>query len=343
MKRVAYMKSTTAAYAPSLSSFALLVGLMGVAGPALGQDQPKAGPPSATELFRDWKTLESWDETPRSYHTTKRDVFERGKVRRDVTLESVIRMKPGYRLESHSLKDEKTVFARSPGGMFAISRKKLDSPYALIGYTGESSTPAARDFERGATSIYCSYPLSAFDPRLTLHQVSQDPGFQISRILPQAGSLARVEFRWKADKELYTGYLIADTRRSSLVLECRYRTPDPSGGELVVDLRREAFASDPKKPVPECKSIETSRRFPDQTSQQTFTFSDYSYAPIPEEEFRLSFYGLPDPGRPAENRTPWYIWIAVVAGVCAALAFALSYLRKRRQARLASAIPGGTR
>ena len=60
-------------------------------------------------------------------------------------------------------------------------------------------------------------------------------------------------------------------------------------------------------------------------------------------DFRLSAFGMPEPmGAPPPPARPtrWYLWILAAAGVCAALAFMFSYLRRRLQARRA-AISGG--
>ncbi len=52
---------------------------------------------------------------------------------------------------------------------------------------------------------------------------------------------------------------------------------------------------------------------------------------VPNSEFTLSAFGLPEPGgeEPVKKPTPLYIWILAAAGVCAALALSFRYLARR--------------
>jgi hypothetical protein len=61
---------------------------------------------------------------------------------------------------------------------------------------------------------------------------------------------------------------------------------------------------------------------------------DLTFADVPESEFTLSAFGLPEPvGVEWEQPRPrWYLWIMVVAFALLALALTLGYLRKRRSA-----------
>jgi hypothetical protein len=53
---------------------------------------------------------------------------------------------------------------------------------------------------------------------------------------------------------------------------------------------------------------------------------------VPDSEFTLSAFGLPEPGgaEPVKKPIPMYIWILIAAGVCGALAFAFRYLARRK-------------
>jgi hypothetical protein len=63
-------------------------------------------------------------------------------------------------------------------------------------------------------------------------------------------------------------------------------------------------------------------------------FSDLRFHDVPESDFTLSAFGLPEPvGVEWEQPRPrWYLWIMVVAFALLALALTLGYLRKRRSA-----------
>ncbi|HZZ82433.1 MAG TPA: hypothetical protein VFE62_28295, partial [Gemmataceae bacterium] len=54
---------------------------------------------------------------------------------------------------------------------------------------------------------------------------------------------------------------------------------------------------------------------------------------VPDSEFTLSAFGLPEPGgtEPLNKPIPMYVWILVGAGASGALAFAFRYLARRRR------------
>jgi hypothetical protein len=55
---------------------------------------------------------------------------------------------------------------------------------------------------------------------------------------------------------------------------------------------------------------------------------------IPESEFTLSAYGLPEPhwARPKKTRRPWYLWLAVGGIACLALGAGAGWYKRRRAA-----------
>lgn len=54
---------------------------------------------------------------------------------------------------------------------------------------------------------------------------------------------------------------------------------------------------------------------------------------VPESEFTLSAFGLPEPGgaEPVKKPVPMYVWILIAACSCGTLAFAFRYLARRRR------------
>lgn len=65
----------------------------------------------------------------------------------------------------------------------------------------------------------------------------------------------------------------------------------------------------------------------ERTSEFTTTYQDE----VPEREFTLSAFGLPEPEGVAWDRpTPTYVWILTAAGACAVLAFGVRLLARRK-------------
>jgi hypothetical protein len=69
------------------------------------------------------------------------------------------------------------------------------------------------------------------------------------------------------------------------------------------------------------------------SGKEIHTFSNLNYnGDVHEEEFRLSYYGLPEPvGVTWKKPTPTYAWILIGAGVSAVIAFVLGYLARRKR------------
>jgi hypothetical protein len=58
---------------------------------------------------------------------------------------------------------------------------------------------------------------------------------------------------------------------------------------------------------------------------------------VPDSEFTLSAFGLPEPaGETVKKPIPFYVWILIGAGVCAALALGFRYLARRARLKPAA-------
>jgi hypothetical protein len=57
-------------------------------------------------------------------------------------------------------------------------------------------------------------------------------------------------------------------------------------------------------------------------------------ASIPESEFRLSAYGLPEPLWAQPKKTHWYFWLGLAGILCLMLGATVAWLKKRRVARV---------
>ncbi len=104
--------------------------------------------------------------------------------------------------------------------------------------------------------------------------------------------------------------------------------------------RRDLFAEVSKNGAPRCQRIEFSAGNVDNpkvAQHELHEFSDYSDDAIPDEEFTLSYYGLPEPvGMEAKARIPNYVWFLIGAALFGLLAFVLRYSVRRRTTTLES-------
>jgi hypothetical protein len=67
--------------------------------------------------------------------------------------------------------------------------------------------------------------------------------------------------------------------------------------------------------------------------RETYSYKIEYNCEVPDREFRLSNYGLPEPvGVTWRKPTPTYIWLLAAAGICGALAIGLRYFVRRRVA-----------
>ena len=71
--------------------------------------------------------------------------------------------------------------------------------------------------------------------------------------------------------------------------------------------------------------------FADNTTRTGVFKAEYGVA-IPESEFTLSAFGLPEPSGYKPPTTPLYMWLLLAAGVCAIVAIAFRLLARRRAA-----------
>ena len=70
-------------------------------------------------------------------------------------------------------------------------------------------------------------------------------------------------------------------------------------------------------------------------SEQEFLYHSFDYrerVSIPENEFTLSAYGLPEPHWVRPKTKPWYLWLGIAGIVCLALGAGVFWLKRRRAA-----------
>ncbi|VTT99374.1 unnamed protein product [Gemmataceae bacterium] len=155
----------------------------------------------------------------------------------------------------------------------------------------------------------------------------------MTRVTPKGGALDQVEFEYAGT----TGVLLTDRSRSSVVIQSSIRggTNTPDSVPWFADMKREVEPGPDEKAPFRCRRIEVVKGNVgdplDQRSHKIYQFTDYSDAPVPDEVFTLSHYGLPEPvGVAAPKRVPNTVWFLLAAAGCGVAAAGLRYAARRR-------------
>jgi hypothetical protein len=309
---------------------------------ALGQEpSPAATPISREQLFDHWKTLEAWDGVEGSYRT--KVVVIRGE--RQSSSRVAVKMGPDRRILISTYEDKTGILAHSPLYAFAIARRSPNAGWSLKNFTRDSS-PEARQAADVVPPLLtqCSYPLSMLslvleDEQFTMHGLAREPDFRIDHIIPNPNGFDRIEFVYKK----ISGYMLTDRRNASMVMQSQVCGLTEEGSQWVAEMKRELFPERSKDNRPRCKSIEYT--FHDAHTHViqdrcTLEFSDYSDEPIPDHEFRLSHYGLPEPIEGDISRPiPSHVWVLLAAAFFAAIGIGLGR-RARRHGLKCGDLPG---
>ena len=174
--------------------------------------------------------------------------------------------------------------------------------------------------------------LSLFNGGVSVFDWVRKPEFVMLRSerLP-SGSTLRIHFESKLPLDIKTGYLDVDPLHFYRIIgyschQSTKQTEEDRKGTL-------EYESDEGIPILKVMTEETpviKLKDGQILSARAITTYTVKYnGPVSDDEFRLSYYGLPEPGGPAKKRTPWYVWILCGAAGCAFLAVGFRYLRRR--------------
>ncbi len=184
-------------------------------------------------------------------------------------------------------------------------------------------------------------PLSKFvvDPYVRIQKVS--------RISENSRELIRIDFNASSDipkvggKGEETGWVILDPSRCFCVVRRKAsgKLAIKDGRNSITDHEFEYETVAHPSGFPLVKRVTAHEVFDfafkgKKTKETLHTTIDYEWEvndTVPDSEFTLTAFGLPEPGsEPVKKSIPLYVWILVAAGVCAALALGFRYLAHRR-------------
>lgn len=171
-----------------------------------------------------------------------------------------------------------------------------------------------------------------------LPHLIEQPEFDVKSVVlvsEDSRQYARVDFDYRPQKSgpdvspLRTGWVLLDPERFWVIVkyEVQLEVPDSFKGSIVGSMEYEKgnAVPIPKKGTQRHKRIHSDGETTDQEVTYEFHMTE---ADVPESEFFLSAFGLPEPFDVRQPRR-WYLWAALAAVPCLALAIFL-----HRRARL---------
>ena len=229
--------------------------------------------------------------------------------------------------------------SKSNSGDFVLERISEDPQGPFPGYTKSisfwTSPEISPHFYAGST------PLSQFVVD------SHSRVVKVSKISEKGRELVRLDFNdlhedAKAGmRSENSGWLILDPSRCWCVLRTKTLSKVTSKGVHTTSIENEVEFETVDHPsgFPLVKTktsrsmLHTYRGKEAKTNSRSTT--DYEWEVndrVPDSEFTLTAFGLPEPGsEPVKKSTPLYVWILVAAGVCAVLAVGFRHLARRRR------------
>jgi hypothetical protein len=241
-------------------------------------------------------------------------------------------------LWSTLIKEDKSTDAGNRGsakvitgaGAFRLTRKEVDSPWVLTHYSPD--TPDPEWIKESDPRIYVAKDTQAglYFWGISLSELERTPGFTFTtaaREQRQGEELVRFHFTFRPPARTQipfrSGWLLLDPARSWLIREYQFEGPveqksrnhsvfdykqGPSGFPLV----RRYFThvdslADSDKPV--------------STFELEIEYNLHEQESVPQAEFTLTAFGLPEPSRRREWPTYWYLVGAGLACFMLAAAF----------------------
>ncbi|HEY1186182.1 MAG TPA: hypothetical protein VGE74_00935, partial [Gemmata sp.] len=286
------------------------------------------------QLIENWKAVDQLDRRQQSY-TIRLSLPTNPKWQ---YRQSRVKVRPDRWVSSTEHQGTRAVFAKSPQYVFILWKDPTAPDWSLKAFEGAGAATASSDLERSSTYLRDSRPLGTLatltkkfetrDP--TVYEYSQRPEFKITRISQPAPDRDRVEFTC-GDA---SGWLLTDRLNRSIVIqsEMKIGKVTPTTYPCVVEMKQRELQG--TGDAVRCRKFEWSVRHGvtgELFTHEVYDFTDYSDDPIPDQDFMLSGFGLPEAvGVEPKKRIANYIWFLIGAAVLGVIAIGLRLLARRR-------------
>lgn len=276
-----------------------------------------------TEVRARWKTLHEWDSLPKRYSVTSEIKF--GKVSK--TSEWVVT------LGDNAGKLERTgiSFVWNKQYAFLVERDPGTESTKLSDITVGAPDDKNKTFHfitHGGSRGQMINPLT-FHMWDTFDSLMQDGRLTITSVKRTTDELNEINYHLNFSNAAglavkYSGIFTVDAN-SFLVQRIQASSKREPDSDLVVKFQYKYITLNGMQLV---ESVESQW----ENDFSRYRFSKYDFSPVNPEQFRLSYYGLPEPEGvvPLSKPVPLYIWLLIATGVLIVIAASSRWLLRRR-------------
>ncbi|VTS08422.1 hypothetical protein [Tuwongella immobilis] len=287
-------------------------------------------------IQQEWQQLRAMESKPPRYRSREHAVLAKG-VQELLVMENKQRDQQWFTFNESDVFNAS--FGQSDEYFFALRSTPPGAPWTVLGVCDASDTAQSLPLRAVIKYDQIFHPLTvlhhAFDrtQMTTVLDLPSLPGFTVVKIGETNDQQRTLVFRCTAG----SGELTLDPKRHYLPVKCVLEGVYPgSTTPWKLETTREVDVSpnDPQAYLgKQVDVINLTTKADNPLRHQRWTYTDYSWEPVPEAEFRLSHYGLPEPagsesaGSASVGVEPvsggvsrtWYVVGAVVLFVVAGL------------------------
>jgi len=291
------------------------------------------------QLVKDWQYWHNIDIMYKSYickHSSLK--------RRDLPpIEIKIVLRDGSWMMTSQWKDDVVLLSRNPKYIFTLQKKRTEDKWRM-----KFQEPTKEDifksvYERATMELVAVRPLSSVTARyptdkynLTWFELAQQPDFKIKG-LQQEGNINIIEFEYTYMR----GIIHTDVNQKNLVIFSDIFTSEHGRTlwETKMDKKKISYIRIGEIDRPICESFDLTLVLIDEKQEvipQRYEFGEYRFDDVPDELFRLTYYGIPEPvdvegeGPRSLSRVLWLLLICVALFALSGL-FGYLYHRKKRR------------
>jgi len=176
--------------------------------------------------------------------------------------------------------------------------------------------------------------LSLGPPRTEMPTLVEFPDFQLLELVPapeHEEDLVRMTFSYTADEKnpLRGGWVLLDPQHDWVVRKSQVNQI-AGGKEFESKIEYDYKEGSSHHPILTKLHLQSGTKENNRlilTREVTTDFDFYEQESVPEKEFMLSAFGLPEPG--AEKATRWYLWLGALGLGCLVVGLIAARLRRR--------------
>jgi hypothetical protein len=307
---------------------------------AMGQDASSLKQRLLEEAPRAWKNHQDFWQTLQGKAAAERRELM-GKDKDKVTIRVVSRWKrcgPCSLLQHEVYEWEAyrgTITVHNPEYAFVLTRSSDKKPWVVQEVTKKNSP------ESQGPPIDAARALCFGNPSRVLPILFASPDFKVLDVTPEDKDhkgLVRMTFAYTpkgpADNQSRRGWLALDPNHDYVIRRGEFELEFDSKTKIKQTFVYEYKEGSDHHPIPTKDSfhatvIEDGRLTYEYQSTGEADLHEQRF--IPESEFTLSAFSLPEPAGRGPKRTLWFVWLGLAGIVCLAFGAAVSWLKKRRR------------